>query len=89
METECQALNRPVIPKECVEAQKELPPKFCEGCDWFKKPTDPQNKTGYVPFTYTIRLGHQLRAILIEEAKKHNIQPREFIVRFLSENLLK
>ena len=92
METECQALNRSVTPKECAEAQKELPRKFCEGCDWVKVDTtefaDTQQK-GYTPFTYTIRLSHKLRSILIEEAKKQNIQPREYIVKFLAEKLLK
>jgi len=82
METECQALNRSVTPKECVEARKELPIKFCEGCDLLPKPV-------YTPSTYTIRLSNKLKVILIEKAKKAGIPPREYIVRFLSEKLLK
>ena len=89
METECQALNRDVTPRECIEAQKEFPVKFCKGCDWFTKQADTQGKAGYVPFTYKIRIGNELRTILIEEARRRNIQPRDFIVRILAESLLK
>ena len=89
MKLECQTLHREVTDIECAKAQRQLPRHFCEGCEWLHVSEDKQGKAGYAPFTYTIRLSNKLRALLIKEAKKQNIQPREYIVRFLSKKLLK
>ncbi len=40
-------------------------------------------------YTYTIRIYKKLRVKLIEQAKKLGVQPREYIVRSLTEKLLK
>lgn len=93
MEIRCQALDRPIDRAECVNARKELPKKFCDGCEWFvaeipMPSTGTQSRVSYTPSTYTIRLSHKLKMKLIEEAKRHNMQPREYIVKFLAEKLL-
>ncbi len=93
MEIKCQALDRLIDRAGCVDARKELPKKFCDGCEWFvaetlTPSTSTQSRTSYIPSTYTIRLSNKLKIKLIEEAKKKNLQPREYIVKFLAEKLL-
>ena len=88
----CQALNREVNAKECAHAQTELPKKFCDGCDWFTEKTSEQinlkhAKSTYTPHTYIVRLSKKLRILLIKEAQKNNIQPREYIIKILAEKL--
>ena len=96
MEIQCKALDRPIDRAGCASARKELPKKFCNGCEWFiPETTEPipniksKYVSGYTPSTYTIRLSNKLKIKLIEEAKKKNLQPREYIVKFLAEKLLK
>jgi len=93
VEIRCQALDRPIDRAECVNARKELPKKFCDGCEWFvaetpMPSTSTQSRMSYTPSTYTIRLSNKLKMKLIEEAKKKNLQPREYIVKVLSEKLI-
>jgi len=86
----CQALNRELTTKECAHAQTELPKKFCKECDWFEedKEKPAKIKPSSVPSKYTVYISKGLKYKLIEEAKKHNIQPREYIVKILSEKLI-
>ena len=93
MEIHCKALNHPIDRGGCEQAKKELPKKFCDGCEWLVaekavEPVPQHTKSSYTPSTYTIRISNKLRAKLIEKAKKQNVQPREYIVKFLADKLL-
>jgi len=92
----CQALgDRNVTIKECAKAQSELPTKFCEGCNWFEKkiselanmPKKQERSDGYVPGRYVVYISKTLKAKLIEEARRNNMQPTQFITKLLAQKL--
>ena len=85
----CQALNRDVVEKECAHAQKELPKKFCEGCEWFTETIKEMANTrsSYIPSIYKVRISSKLKNKLVEEAKKNNVQPAAYITKILAEKL--
>lgn len=92
----CQAFeNREVTFEECNNNRKELPEKYCKGCYWYGPVNPTENVMSpkpvpptYVPSTYTIRLSNKLKNMLIKEAKEKGVQPREYIVKVLSEKLI-
>jgi len=84
----CQAMNREVSQQECAKVQKELPKKFCKECDWFDSVSEKKQKDKYVPSKYIVYISKALKKILIEEARKNNVQPSQFIAKILIKNLL-
>jgi len=89
----CQALSRNVTISECARAQKEIPRKFCEGCEYTsdaianlanKKP----EKTGArVHPKCTIYMTKKINDQLLNASKACNMNPRDFIISVLSEKL--
>jgi hypothetical protein len=90
----CQALNRPITPNDCARAQKELPTKFCIGCEWYSsaitKLTRPKSRTNpkYIPSTYKVVVSKRLKSILLDKAEEHGLQPAAYIAKILAEKLL-
>ena len=87
---ECQALNRDITPKECSRAQKELPKKFCEGCDWYSQKLVELSKAKKEKTSgkYIVRLSKKLKLILQEVSAKEKMQPGQYIAKILAEKLL-
>ena len=85
----CQTLNRDVTINECAHAQKEIPKKFCEGCEWFTETIKEMAsmRSSYIPSIYKVRVSSKLKNKLIEEAKKKGIQPAAYITKILAEKL--
>jgi len=83
----CQALNREITPKECEDAQKprQLPKKFCEGCNWFGKKLIRKRNS---PLRYRICVTKKLKDRITENAQKCNLEPGRYIVKILNETLL-
>uniref|UniRef100_A0A6M3IYC2 Uncharacterized protein n=1 Tax=viral metagenome TaxID=1070528 RepID=A0A6M3IYC2_9ZZZZ len=89
----CIALSRNVTVNECARAQKEIPRKFCDGCEYTsdaianlanKKP----EKTGArVHPKHTIYITKKINDQLLKAAKTYNMNPRDFIISVLSEKL--
>ena len=90
----CQALHRPIKPNDCARAQKELPQKFCIGCEWYStainKLTKPKSRTNpkYIPSTYKVTVSKRLKSILLDKAQKQGLQPAVYIAKILAEKLL-
>jgi len=94
MQIRCQALNRQIDTKGCALAQKELPKKFCEGCEWYSeaitKLTTPKPRTNpkYIPSKYTVIVSKKVKEILLTKARDRGLQPAAYIAKILAEKLL-
>jgi len=91
----CQAMGEIDIDlKRCAATQTEIPAKFCEGCDWYEPkiaelaaPRQQNTSGSYVPAIYKVRIGHKLKAKLIEKAKDQGLQPAQYITKIIAEKL--
>ena len=86
----CQALKREITPLECANAQKDLPKKFCESCDWFsEKLIELSNaKPRYISSKYTVYVSKKLKGIIAERSRELKLQPAAYIAKILAKELL-
>ena len=88
----CIALNRSIIPVECVKCQRELPSKFCAGCSWFKNlyilkkryfSAKRQSRYKYKAIFYKVKVSQYLRQYLLKLSDKQNITVSQLITNIL------
>ena len=90
----CKALNRGTNPQECRRGQRELPPKFCQDCSWFKnlyilrkKFLRGENK-GTKNREYKIRIPGYVRNFLLVASTKEGINVNQLIINILRREAL-
>ncbi len=95
MEIRCKALHRKINVNHCALSQKELPKKFCIGCEWqsdvIVELTSQQKRKSrsYEASTYKIIISNKLKEILSVEAKKRGLKINVYIAKVLAKAFLK